>query len=124
MKLTDEIKACKANIGDLEFNLAVERALLERFVAMENGDQSAAPDGPRRIIPDSIVPHIQSILLAKGKSMKVAQVAREIELRGIEVKGKTDLKRLISSALIRRSDLFKRVHRGLYRLKAEKAEET
>jgi hypothetical protein len=119
MKLTDQIKQCKAKIADFEFNLAVERAVLTRLVAIGNGEQDSAPDEARPIIADSIVPHIRSALLAKGKPMKVVQLLKSMKQNGVKIEGKTDPKRLISSALTRRKDLFERVDRGLYQLKAE-----
>ncbi|MBL7152095.1 MAG: hypothetical protein ISS79_00135 [Phycisphaerae bacterium] len=120
MKLTDQIKECKAKIVDLEFNLAVERAVLERLVAIGNGEKNATPDKARPIIAHSIVPHIRAALLAKGKAMKVTQLLRAMQQKGVQIEGKTSPKRLISSALTRRKDLFKRVDRGLYDLKSRR----
>ncbi len=120
MNLTEQIKECKAKIADLEFNLAVERAVLLRLSDIGNTNQTTTSDEPRPIIPGSIVPYIRSILIAKGKPMKVAQLYKAIQQQGIHIEGKTQPKRLISSALIRRSDLFERVGRGLYKLKTEK----
>jgi len=120
MNVTEQIKKCKAEIADLEFKLAVEKAVFARFSAIVNSGQIATQDESRPIIPNSIVPHIRSILLAKGKPMKVAQLYKAIQKQGIPIKGKTEPKRLISSALTRRNDLFQRVGRGLYKLKIDK----
>lgn len=51
--------------------------------------------------------------------MKVAQLTKAIQQQGFHFKGKTEPKRLVASALIRRNDLFKRVERGQYKLKIE-----
>lgn len=120
MNLAEEIKISKAKIATLEFNLAVEKAVFARLSVIGNTDQTTTSDEQRSIIPGSIVPYIRTILINKGKPMKVAQLAKAIKLQGIHIKGKTQPKRLISSALVRRNDLFERVERGLYQLKAKK----
>lgn len=120
MNIADQIKKCKAKIANLEFNLAVEQAVLVRLNAIDNSGQIATQNESRPIIANSIVPHIRSVLMKVDRPMKVSELAKTIKEQDIRIKGKTELKRLISSALVRRNDLFERVSRGLYQLKAEK----
>lgn len=120
MNITDQIKECKAKIIDLEFNLAVERAVLARLSVIGNGQQTVISDEPRPIIPDSIVGPIQSVLNATSKPMKVAQLLQAIKRQDFHFHGKTEPQRLIASALNRRTDLFERKSRGLYQLKMKK----
>jgi hypothetical protein len=122
MNLTEQIKECKAKIVELEFNLAVERAVLARLTVIGDGQQAAISDEPRPIIRDSIVAPIQSVLNSTNKPMKVAQLLKAIKQQDFHFHGKTEPKRLISSALNRRSDLFERVGRGLYDLKSRDKE--
>lgn len=119
MNVTDQLKKCKAKIADLEFNLAVERAVFTRLSAIDNSGQIATQDEPRPIIADSIIPHIKDVLMNVLLPMRATDITAAIQKQGIRIEGKTEPKRLISSALTRRNDLFERVSRGRYRLKAK-----
>jgi len=118
--LSKQVEKSKAKITEMEFNLAVEREVLLRLLAMQNGEHNTDSDKSRPIIADSIVPHIQSVLESQKKPMKVRAILKAIEKEGIEIEGKTEPKRLISSALVRRSDLFERVDRGLYKIREQR----
>lgn len=124
MNVADQIRKCKAKIADLEFNLAVERAVFTRLSAIDNSGQIATQDESRPIIADSIVPHIKSVLMNSLLPMRTKEVVAAIQKQGIRIEGKTEPKRLISSALTRRKDLFERVSRGRYRLRARTDETT
>lgn len=117
--ISDQIKECKARIVDLKFQLAVEEAVLARLNAIANTDKSIISKDSRPTIPDSIVPHIKSVLRESGKAMRIVEIASEIKRKNVTIEGKTKPKRLISSALTRRNDIFERVDRGLYKLKTE-----
>lgn len=118
MNIAEQIRQSKAKITKLEFDLAVERELLIRFQTIEDDNQNTTQDEPRPIMSDSIVPHVQSALETKGKSMKVAQIVKAIQQQGFHFEGKTSPVRLVASALTRRKDLFVRVGRGMYDLKS------
>ena len=123
MNLTEQLKECKIKIAELEFNLAVERAVLTRLGNINNGEKTAISDEPRPIISNSIVPQIQRVLAEKNRPMKVAQLVRAIQHQDFQFEGKTEPKKLVSSALNRRDDLFERAGRGLYKLKTEVIQE-
>lgn len=124
MDITNQIKKCKAKIADLEFNIAVEKAVLARLIAIDNFGQIATQDESRPIIADSIVPHIKSVLMNANMPMRTTEVTAAIQKQGIHIEGKTEPKRLVSSALTRRNDLFERVSRGRYRLKKKETMKT
>jgi len=116
-RLAEQIKESKSKISKMEFEIAVEHAVLLRLIAMQNGDKSEDSDKSRPIIADSIVPQIQSVLKAKSKPMKNNQILESLDQQGFKFEGKTEPKRLIQSALIRRGDLFERIGRGLYQIR-------
>lgn len=120
MDITNQLRKCKEKITDLEFSLAVERAVFARLSAIDNPGQIATQDESRPIIADSIVPHIKAVLMNALFPMRTKEVVAAIKQQGIHIEGKTEPKRLISSALTRRKDLFERVSRGRYQLKAKK----
>jgi len=117
--IDDQIKECKDKIAEYEFHLAVERKVLERLTVISKAQKISGTNEPRPIIPDSIVPHITSALRKSGKAMRITELATEIQRQNVTIDGKTKPKRLISSALTRRKDLFERVGRGMYKLKTE-----
>ena len=122
MTLTDQIKECKAKITDFEFNLAVEKEVLSRLLLVDNGQKKNVKKKSRPVVPHSVVDPIQSVLEEVGKPMKVADLTAAVKSKGFKFKGRTKPKRLVSSALIRRDDLFERVGVGLFDLKAKKEE--
>jgi len=115
--IDDQIRECKDKIVDYEFKLAVERKVLERLTAISKAQKKFDTDESRPIVQDSIVPHITAVLQKAGKAMRIAELALEIQRQNVTIEGKTEPKRLISSALTRRNDLYERVDRGMYKLK-------
>lgn len=67
---------------------------------------------------------IRTLLAGAGKPMKVSELAEQMETAGVKTTSPKGLIPGITSAILRREDLFYRVERGLYGLTAWKGTET
>lgn len=103
MSLIEQIEQCRARVAQLEFEIAVEKRLLERLMASEDE-------------PWSIIEYLRA-MLAEGVCMSLQQMGAALKQSKFGL-GKTKLNRLASSAIRRRPDLFENVGWGLYKLRS------
>jgi len=121
--LDEQIEATRRKVSSLEFDLAVERAVLNRLLAARQSGAGGAPGGVKgAVVPGSLAEKAVGVLRDKGKPMRARDITKILEANGERSGGKTSLLALVLSALRRRQDLFERTGRGVYRLKDQKGE--
>ena len=82
----------------------------------------ARPSRAARVHADSIPSHVVAILEHAGHEMKLTDVARELEKRGLTTTSKGGMKALAYSSIMSRRDLFERVGPEVYDLKSRHPE--
>jgi len=122
--LRQQIASAERRITKLEFELAVERQVLERLKGMRGNSaqqplSSGEPPRATRVVSGSLAHQAAAVLRAAGKPLRARDISNQLERQGVTSKGKTSLLALVISAMRRREDLFKRVRRGVYALKEE-----
>ena len=110
--LAGAIEKCKQKIANLEFDIAVEKTLLQRLG--ELNEQCKPPTPPTTYLK---VDRIIAVLKNAEVPISCQQIAAVLKQRGIKVSCKTKLHRIVSSTICRRKDLFKQVSRRRYRLR-------
>ena len=136
MKLQEQIISTKSRIEKLRFQLAVEEKVLLRLKDIEEPGQSGEkPEGnkpsvtcgsltghKRHVTYGSLTGQLKQILKESGRSMAIKEMVQILESRGITSNAKQGFNVAISSALFKRKDIFKRIDRGVYELKANQLE--
>ncbi len=119
--MAEQIKDVGQKIASLEFQLAVERAVLARLQVIEqsNGNGSGARD---RVVQGSLTAEMKEVFERLNRRIAVDELIRELGAKGVTSKGKSGLKGAVASVLSKRDDLFTWVSRGLYELKKESKE--
>lgn len=119
MNIKDQIKDVQQKIEDLNFQLRVEEAVLERlqnYGSKKKRNSSSKFSGPPK--KNSLAAHVLNVLKESNEPKTVEQLVAALKERGVENGSKTGLDILIPSAIARRNDLFARVKRGVYDLKS------
>jgi len=122
MSITDEIKKVEAKIENLRFRLAVEEKVLSHLQAIENPHSSSVKTwSQRKFRKGSLASNVEHLLKEVNRPMKVSEIAKELESRGVTTNSKYGLGPMVASA-VRKTDVFTRLSRGMYCLKNQKKE--
>jgi len=117
VNLSQEVIHSQKRIARLEFEIAVEKAVLERLQALDVDRQpSLFPNHQGQIVPGSMSEHIQAVLTESGKPMKIGDIVDAVKSRGATSRTPDGLPNNVRGTLKRRTDLFARYERGIYRL--------
>ena len=123
-KLTAEIRASDKRIGQLEFDLAVEREVNRRLRSLAPAPPVHGPSrSPERqsdgalVMPGSVADEAARALREHGQSMRARDITRVLVKRGVKTNSKRGLLPMVVSTLRRRQDLFVRVERGIYKIR-------
>ena len=118
-----KIAQTEQKVNKLQFELAVEKAVLTRLRAaahdespplLSSGTTQAA--GPK-IIPGTITQYIVDTLQDnKNKPMRVRDITASLKARGVTTVSPRGLMPMIISTMRRRTGIFERLERGVYRL--------
>jgi len=125
VNIEQELAKATARVRELEFALAVERSVLERLKAIVSSNpakdkpgslwESSSKSADVSIRPGTLPDKARAVLLEAGQALPIAELARQVELKGAVAKGKADLKTLLTSAIIR-CKAFVRLSPGIYDL--------
>ena len=118
--LKQHIDRSKRVIADLLFRLAVERKLLRRLKSLREQPQQAGT--PRQLTPGTLAYQVASLLRDHGGPMRVKEIVKTLQARGLSDKPTKNLVALVISAVRRRQDAFERVRPGVYGLITQKGE--
>ena len=118
MRIKDQIDEVKKKIAKLEFELAVEKAVLVRLEpASAKGTQKSSNKESKQPRRGSLAAHAKEILTESQKALSVSELCDALINRGFAHEDdKNKLNTLIPSALRRRPDIFVSVERGVYDL--------
>jgi len=122
MKLSEEIKKIEKTIETLNKNLSDNKAILNYLKAKQGTRSSGKSRGHRKRSKDSLSGQILTLLKEVGKPMKVSEIAKELEARGVTTNSKYGLAPMIASAVRKDEQVFTRLKRGLYCLKEQENE--
>ena len=117
MKINDEIEKVQKKINELNLQLTIEKAVLERLQGLTKKRRGSrkSSDTPRK---DSLAAHLKTILEKSGGPLTVSDLVERLERNGFVSSATVGLNNLVPSALNRRNDIFIRVKRGVYDLKS------
>ncbi len=120
MNITQELKQVEKKVKELEFQLAVEKAVYERLTAIDAGNQpSLFRNTQSPTIPGSMPSHIEAVLAEADKPMKISAIVEAVKKRGAQSKMAKGIENNVRGTLKRRNDLFVRHKRGMYKLVSE-----
>ena len=124
MRIKEQIDEVKRKIAELEFELAVEKAVLKRLEAPSaKGKRKSSRKARKEPRRGSLAAEAKEILTQSQKPLSVAELSDAFMKRGHH-EDRNKLNRLIPSALRRRSDIFVPVERGLYDLVSRRKDAT
>lgn len=126
------IQASKEQLAKLQEDVAFEQRYLTDLVILRDAVPSTGPNVRRKkrgrpvlnkdaIEPGSLTDQIVKILQEHGKTMRAADIARELAERGATTTAKGGMLPMALSTLSRRTKVFRRVDRGQYTLVERKA---
>ena len=121
------IQASQQRIVQLEEDAAFERRYLADLVKRRDdlpkgGDNVAkkkragAVLSKGAIAPGSLTDQIVTLMKDRGKTMRAADIAKELTARGATTTAKGGMLPMVLSSLSRRKNVFRKVARGQYRL--------
>ena len=129
-ELLDElIVECEGKLQSLQAEVALEdrylRNLRAKRMSLTDGENAGKLGSSSNTLISSsqtLPEAIKAVLMSKGKAMRARDIAATLTSNGYGKETKNGLLPSVLSALGRREDLFRKVKRGIYRLKTEQTE--
>lgn len=129
-ELLDElIVECEGKLQSLQEEAALEERYLRDLKAKRAGlrhsenDEKAGANNNSEVSGALTLPEaIKAVLTNAGKSLRAKDISEALEKAGYGKGAKNGLGPSVLSALGRREDLFRKVRRGVYRLKTDRPE--
>ncbi len=122
------IDAVRERLEQLELDVAFEQRYLADLIERRKKMSPVVPKARKKkrirpvlakgaIEPGSLTEQIIKVLEDHGATMRAADIAREVVVRGATTSSKGGMLPMVNTSLSRRKNMFEKVGRGLYKLR-------